>query len=66
MSSRENVHSILRKEKNIIKQCVYNKIRFISGEAELCMGICTYIYICVCTFKKFGKMPQIDDHGYLG
>ena len=47
MSSRENVHSILRKEKNIIKQCVYNKIRFISGEGELCMGICAYICVCV-------------------
>lgn len=57
----------IEKRKNITKQCVYNKIRFISREGELCMGI-VHIYICVraCTFKTFGKMPQIDDHGYLG
>lgn len=65
LSSRENVHNILRKEK-ILQNSVY-AIRFISREGELCMGI-VHIYICVraCTFKTFGKCHRIDDHGYLG
>ena len=69
VSSRENVHSILRKEK-ILQNSVYTiRLDLFQGKGSYIWGfvyICVCVCMCVCTFKKFGKMSQIDDRGYLG
>jgi len=67
VSSRENVHSILRKEK-ILQNSVYTiRLDLFRGKGSYIWGfVHIYMCVCVCTFKKFGKMSQIDDHGYLG